>query len=317
MGQARWVRLYQLDEVDSGLELMPMAARRALDHVGKKVSLQVWKETSVDVRRRLTVLGSEPNVDVETVNRVLSGGSVATTPIETLRDPSPTAVPDEVRAAFGDTRPIPEATWSALSALDRYVLLKVAHKGRPERLERAYAEIVGQSAVSNHLEPSGGVRMVNVGDKPVTKRTATAETWVSCTRDALERLVKGDGPKGDVFGVARIAAIQAAKKTPDLIPLCHSLALTKVSVAFDVDDTASTLHIAVTVQANDRTGVEMEALTAASVAALTVYDMLKSIDKAMSIGPTRLVEKQGGRSGDFSRDNPGGLQSRDVSGEKP
>jgi cyclic pyranopterin phosphate synthase len=313
MRQARWVRLYQLDEVDFGLELMPMAARRALDHVGVKVSLQDWKGTPIDVRQRLTALGSETNVDAAAVRRVLDDAGVATTQLETLRDPSPTEVPDVVRAALGVSRPIPEATWSALSALDRYVLLKVAHKGRPERLERAYAEIVGQSALSNHLEPSGGVRMVNVGDKPVTKRTATAETWVSCTRDALERLINGDGPKGDVFGVARIAAIQAAKKTPDLIPLCHSLALTKVSVAFDVDETASTLHIAVTVQANDRTGVEMEALTAVSVAALTVYDMLKSIDKGMRIGPTQLVEKHGGRSGDFSRDK----QTSDASGARP
>jgi cyclic pyranopterin phosphate synthase len=188
-----------------------------------------------------------------------------------------------------------------LSVLDRYVLVKVAAKARPDRVARAYAEIVGQSAVSNHLEPGGGVRMVNVGEKPVTKRTATAETRVTVSPLALERLIKGDGPKGDVLGVARIAAIQAAKKTPDLIPLCHSLALTKVSVEFEVDQSSSGLRIAVTVQANDRTGVEMEALTAVSVAALTVYDMLKSVDKAMVIGPTRLMEKHGGRTGDFVR----------------
>ena len=301
IGQGVRVRLYRLDEVDAGLELLPMAARRALDHAGRKLSLQDWKQQPVTWRRHLAELGTEAVVDVPAVLRWLGEGALTTTEIEPRTDPAATAIPDAVRTAYGASRPIPEATWSALSPLDRYVLDKVAVKARPERLDRAYQEIVGQSAISNHLEPGGGVRMVNVGEKPVTKRTATAESWVKLSPDALERLVKGDGPKGDVFGVARIAAIQAAKKTPDLIPLCHTLALTKVSVDFDVDREACTLRIAVTVQANDRTGVEMEALTAVSVAALTVYDMLKSVDKAMVIGPTRLLEKQGGRSGDFSR----------------
>jgi cyclic pyranopterin phosphate synthase len=248
-------------------------------------------------------LGSEPSVDVASVRQLIEESGVPATEIDVSADPVATAIPGRVRAAFGAGRPIPEATWSALSPLDRYALVKVSVKARPDRLERAYQEIIGQSAVSNHLEPGGGVRMVNVGEKPVTKRTATAETWVKLSSDALERLVKGDGPKGDVFGVARIAAIQAAKKTPDLIPLCHNLALTKISVDFDVNREVSTLRIAVTVQANDRTGVEMEALTAVSVSALTVYDMLKSVDRAMVIGPTQLLEKQGGRTGDYSRES--------------
>lgn len=301
IGQARGVRIYQLDEVDSGLELLPMAARRALDHAGEKLSLQDWKAQPIGFRQHLTMLGSDVTVDVESVRGLLRAQLVPTTRIEPQADAPPLAPPESVRSAFGSDRPIPDSVWSALSPLDRYVLLKVAQKARPERLARAYGEIIGQSAISNHLEPSGGVRMVNVGEKPTTKRTATAETRVTVSPEALERLIKGDGPKGDVFGVARIAAIQAAKKTPDLIPLCHTLALTKVSVEFEVDKLGSALHISVTVQANDRTGVEMEALTAVSVAALTVYDMLKSIDKAMVIGPTQLMVKQGGRSGDFRR----------------
>lgn len=278
-----------------------MAARRALDHAGKKVSLRDWKQRPMAWRQQLVTLGSDAVVDVASVVRLVAEG-VPATDLEATGDPSPTVVPEAVRAAFGAERPIPEGTWSALSALDRYALAKVSVKARPERLERAYLEIIGQSAVSNHLEPTGGVRMVNVGEKPITPRTATAETRVKLSPDALERLVKGDGPKGDVFGVARIAAIQAAKKTSDLIPLCHTLALTKVSVEFDVDREASTLRIAVSVQANDRTGVEMEALTAVSVGALTVYDMLKSVDRAMVIGPTQLLAKHGGRSGDYSRE---------------
>lgn len=301
IGQVSRVRLYNLDEVDATLELLPMAARRALDHAGKKVSLRDWKAQPVAWRERLTNLGSESEVDAASVRSFLNETHVPTADLAAENDPPATTVPEAVRSAYGASRPIPEATWSALSALDRYALAKVAIKARPDRLERAYQEIIGQSAVSNHLEPGGGVRMVNVGEKPVTKRTATAETWVRLSPEALERLVKGDGPKGDVFGVARIAAIQAAKKTPDLIPLCHMLALTKISVEFDVDRSRSTLRIAVTVQANDRTGVEMEALTAVSVSALTVYDMLKSIDRGMVIGPTQLLEKQGGRTGDYAR----------------
>lgn len=299
--QGVWVHLYRFDEADDGLELLPMAARRALDHAGRKVTLAAWKTQPLAWRRRLVDLGSLSSVDVADVLALLETGNVPATPIDPVSDPSPASVPEAVTGAFGATRPIPGAVWSALSALDRYALAKASVKARPERLERVYREIVGQSAVSNHLEPSGGVRMVNVGDKPITKRTATAETWVQLSEEALERLVKGDGPKGDVFGVARIAAISAAKKTADLIPLCHTLALTKVSVEFDVEREASKLRIAVTVQANDRTGVEMEALTAVSVSALTVYDMLKSVDRTMVIGPTQLLEKHGGRTGDFSR----------------
>jgi cyclic pyranopterin phosphate synthase len=301
IGQAALVHLYRFDEVDAALDLLPMAARRALDHAGKKVSLGDWKQQPITWRQQLVILGSDSSVDASSVLQLLEHGRVPTTSIEACGDPVPTVIPDAVRVAFGASRPIPEATWSALSALDRYALVKVSVKARPERLDRAHQEIIGQSAVSNHLEPGGGVRMVNVGEKPISKRTATAETWVKLSPDALERLVKGDGPKGDVFGVARIAAIQAAKKTSDLIPLCHTLALTKVSVEFDVDREASKLRIAVNVQANDRTGVEMEALTAVSISALTVYDMLKSVDRAMVIGPTQLLEKQGGRTGDYSR----------------
>lgn len=296
------MRIYQLDEVDAGLELVPMAARRALDHAGKKVSLQDWKAQPVEWRRRLTELGSGLTVDAASVLQLLAEGAAPAAELEPQGDPPATEVPAVILSAFGENRPIPVATWCALSPLDRYALAKVATKARPDRVQRAYVEIVGQSAISNHLEPRGGVRMVNVGDKPVSKRTASAETRVTLSPNALERLVKGDGPKGDVFGVARIAAIQAAKKTSDLIPLCHVLALTKVSVEFEVFERENALRIVVTVQANDRTGVEMEALTAVSVAALTVYDMLKGVDRGIVIGPTQLLEKHGGRTGDFVRD---------------
>ena len=170
-----------------------------------------------------------------------------------------------------------------------------------ERLAQAYAEIIGQSAYSSHVAPEGGVRMVGVAGKPASLRRAEAESRVSMNAEAFERASNRDAPKGDVLGTARVAAIMAAKRTAELIPLCHPLSLTKVDVQLSLDAEARSVEVAVVVECFDRTGVEMEALTAASVAALTIYDMLKAFDRAMEIGPTRLTQKSGGRSGDFRR----------------
>ncbi|HEX3773891.1 MAG TPA: cyclic pyranopterin monophosphate synthase MoaC [Polyangiaceae bacterium] len=161
--------------------------------------------------------------------------------------------------------------------------------------------MVGQSALSTHLAPSGGARMVDVSQKPASLRQAIAETRVAMTQAAFTRVEQQSAPKGDVLGTARLAGIMAAKRTSELIPLCHPLALTKLSVELELDATSHAIVVRATVEAFDRTGVEMEALTAVSVAALTVYDMLKGIDRGMEIGPTRLLSKSGGRSGDFAR----------------
>ena len=146
--------------------------------------------------------------------------------------------------------------------------------------------------------------MVDVGDKPSTERLARAAATLRMAPGTLARLVAGDAPKGDVLAVARVAGIQAAKRTPELIPLCHHIALTAVEVRFAPDPDGERLHIEAVARCRDRTGVEMEALTAASVAALTVYDMLKAIDRDMSIEHTRLLEKSGGRSGRWLRADP-------------
>ena len=138
--------------------------------------------------------------------------------------------------------------------------------------------------------------MIDVREKPVTHRSATAEGVLRLAATTLDRLARGDTPKGDVLAVARIAGIQAAKRTPELIPLCHGVVLTSVEVRIDADLEAACLRIEATVRAVDRTGVEMEALTAVSVSALTLYDMLKGVDKTMSIEAIRLVEKTGGKS---------------------
>lgn len=142
--------------------------------------------------------------------------------------------------------------------------------------------------------------MVDVSAKAETVRTATAEGYVDMSADAFTALVEGSGPKGDVMAAARLAGIMAAKRTPDLIPLCHPLPITGVDVALTPDAASHRVKIEATVKVTGRTGVEMEALTAVSVTALTVYDMLKAVDKSMRIGGIRLVSKTGGKSGDYN-----------------
>jgi len=144
--------------------------------------------------------------------------------------------------------------------------------------------------------------MVDVGAKDDTLREAVARGEVRMRPETLQRLAAGDMPKGDVLATARIAGMMAAKRAPDLIPLCHPLLLTHVAVDARLDVATSTVQIEATVRTVGKTGVEMEALTAVSVAALTIYDMCKAIDREMQIGAIRLVRKSGGRSGDFVND---------------
>jgi cyclic pyranopterin phosphate synthase len=151
-----------------------------------------------------------------------------------------------------------------------------------------------------HLDEHGRARMVDVGGKPVSARVAVARGVVAMQPATLQRLLTGAAEKGDVLAVARVAAIQAAKKTPELIPLCHAVQLTSIEVVF-AHDPAGRLEIEARVHALDRTGAEMEALTAVAVAALTVYDMLKAVDRAMTIERIALHEKSGGQSGHFVR----------------
>ncbi len=139
--------------------------------------------------------------------------------------------------------------------------------------------------------------MVDVGAKDITERLARAEARVTMETSTMQALQQGNTPKGDVLGTARIAGIQAAKQTPSLIPLCHAIALTNVEVRFELLD--ESVRVETTARCRDRTGVEMEAMVAASVAALTIYDMLKAVDRAMTIEGVRLLEKSGGRSGHY------------------
>lgn len=148
-----------------------------------------------------------------------------------------------------------------------------------------------------HLNARGEAHMVDVSAKADTVREASAEATLTMRPETLAMIVQGEAPKGDVLAVARVAGIQAAKRTAELIPLCHPLPLSSVSIAFDPDAARGILRLTATCRTSGKTGVEMEALTAASVAALTVYDMVKAVERGMVIQSVRLLEKKGGKSG--------------------
>ena len=151
-----------------------------------------------------------------------------------------------------------------------------------------------------HLDAQGNAHMVDVSEKDVTSRSATAKALVEMLPATLSLILEGKAKKGDVVATARIAGIMAAKKTHELIPLCHPLMISKVTVDFAPDTASSTIEVTATVKVEGKTGVEMEALTACSVAALTLYDMCKAVDRGMKITNLRLVEKAGGKSGHFT-----------------
>jgi cyclic pyranopterin phosphate synthase len=151
----------------------------------------------------------------------------------------------------------------------------------------------------SHLDEKGEARMVDVTDKAVTQRTARAEGFIAMAPATLALIEKGEAKKGDVLAAARIAGIMAAKRTHELIPLCHPLAITKVAMEFEPCRAPAGIRVAAEVKVAGQTGVEMEALTAVTVACLTIYDMLKAADKAMTIENVRLLEKTGGRSGTY------------------
>lgn len=155
----------------------------------------------------------------------------------------------------------------------------------------------------SHIDSAGHAQMVDVGDKQISQRRAVARSYVTMAEPTLAMIVEGSHSKGDVLAVARIAGIQAAKKTSEWIPLCHPLLLTYIAVDLSPEPDRLRVKIEATAALAGQTGVEMEALTAASAAALTLYDMCKAVDKAMIIGPTFLLKKSGGKSGDWTNDN--------------
>ena len=152
-----------------------------------------------------------------------------------------------------------------------------------------------------HLDSKGQAQMVDVGAKEISQRIARAQAVITMQPETLSMITEGKHKKGDVFAVARIAGIQAAKKCPDLIPLCHPLMLSSVKVEIEADASMNQVKVTAICKLAGKTGVEMEALTAASITALTIYDMCKAVDKGMTISQIQLLEKSGGKSGDWSR----------------
>ena len=161
-------------------------------------------------------------------------------------------------------------------------------------------QIPPTSPTLTHLDDQGRAKMVDVGWKPVTDREAVARGSVQMQPQTLRLIMEGQVKKGDVFTIAQLAGIMGAKRTPELIPLCHPLPLNKINVDLEADETNSQIHITATASTSGKTGVEMEALTAVTVAALSVYDMCKAVDRGMQIGSVRLVSKRGGQSGDIN-----------------
>jgi cyclic pyranopterin phosphate synthase len=206
-----------------------------------------------------------------------------------------------VREQLDVDRALSTTSWAELEPLERWAFVKVAESKRPERVRLVFDEIVGSHQGLTHLNESGEAHMVATSNKPLTLRRAVAKSQITMSGEAYRALIEGNAPKGDVLSVARIAGIMAAKQTAQLIPLCHPIHLTAVDVCLEPSAEEPRVDVRTEVTAVDRTGVEMEAMVAASVAALTVYDMLKAVDRKMVVGPTVLIEKSGGKSGEFRR----------------
>jgi cyclic pyranopterin phosphate synthase len=300
---------FAFEEPNAGLELLPLAARRALDVAGIALSLEAWRGLSLDERRALIAAGTAEVVAPTGVERLLARARPAPDRITPRADP--VDLPEELTLELPALRVELERAWPAFTPLERYALVKLVKSKKADpgeravRLERACAELLRPTATRlTHLTAEGDAHMVDVGQKPATLRRGVARAFVRMQPETLAALIDGRTPKGDVLAVARIAGIQAAKRTPDLIPLCHTVHLTGVEVALETRAEPPGVAVTATAKAFDRTGVEMEALVAASTAALTLYDMLKAIDRGMSITDLELVAKSGGRSGEFRREEP-------------
>jgi cyclic pyranopterin phosphate synthase len=290
--------IYEIDEADVSLSLVPLAGRRALDRAGRKLPLAGWTSLAGSDRRKLIELGAADEIDVGAVREIVARSNVPAEEIDALSDPNPARAPQGVIAALGG-RPLDDDLWQSLTPLDRYAFSKLVTRGKTETIPRLYDELARRPKRPTHLDSKGEARMVSVGEKAVTARRAIATATVRMEAATLAAITTGGVAKGDVFGTARIAGILAAKRTQELIPLCHSVALTRVDVIFEVG--VSEVRIRALAEALDRTGVEMEAMVAASVAALTIYDMCKGIDRWMSVTAVELDEKEGGRSGRLVR----------------
>jgi cyclic pyranopterin phosphate synthase len=291
------VVIYDFEGLDDTLEYVPLAARRLLDLGGRKLSLAGWQSLRVEDRWQLARAGASEQAALDAI-AVAERATPAPTPVEPVPEASGIQPPSDLVDALGAGRPLDEGRWQRLGAMDQYALVKCASK--PEKLARAYDEIVRSVSLS-HLTGEGAAHMVDIGAKATTARKAVASARVRTTQEVLAAISGGRAAKGDVLGTARVAGILAAKRTPELIPLCHPVQTTHATVDFEMDLPQGTIVVHATVEAIDRTGVEMEAMTAAAIASLTVYDMIKSADRWATIEAVQLESKSGGKSGAVSR----------------
>jgi len=294
--------VYAFEAIEEDLPFLPLAARRVLDLLGRKMSLEAWLSLPAGHRQLLVRAGTETRVD-ESVAAVVDAAKPAPLAVPVVAEPDGSAPPVALVTALlasHPARPLDAARWRALRPLDRYSLCKST--GRPDKLARAYDEIVGSAGPAlTHLTSSGEAHMVDVGEKAETSRRAVASACVRTTRETVAAIAAGTLAKGDVLAVARVAGILAAKRTPELVPLCHPVRTTSAAVELVLDVERGEVRVRATVEAMDRTGVEMEAMVAASVASLTVYDMIKSADRWATIESVRLEAKSGGKSGEVER----------------
>ncbi|MBM4375752.1 MAG: cyclic pyranopterin monophosphate synthase MoaC [Deltaproteobacteria bacterium] len=290
--------VFAFEGMGDDLDLVPLAARRALDVAGIKVSLAGWRALPLEVRRRLVREGTSAQVAPEVVRALASGATPPPAPLAPLDEATLEPCDEDAQRLLGAKRPLAEH-WRGLPPLRRFALRHLARRGDAERIARAYDELVAPALT--HLDAKGQAHMVDVGEKAAAHRVAIATASVRMSPSTAALVAAHGGPKGDVLATARIAGLLAAKRTSELIPLCHPIALTRVSVELDVDVEAGLVRVNARAETRDRTGVEMEALTAASIAALTVYDMVKGVERGATIEHVVLTEKSGGRSGAYRR----------------
>lgn len=283
------MRIYRFEGIDESLPLLPLAARRALDAAGLKVGLRAWQGLPLEQRRILVEQGGAAEPDVDAVHAAVAGANPVAEPID----------PDDFSRLAEPPDPTLADAWPELDSLARFALAHLVKRGDRRRFSEARQEICGSLT---HLDETGAARMVDVGEKAITHRVAVAQARVRMRPQTAAMVRDHSGPKGDVLATARLAGIMASKRTPELIPLCHGIALTKAKVSFDIDVEAGLVTILARTEARDRTGVEMEAMVAASLSALTIYDMLKAVERDMVIEEVVLLEKTGGKSGRFVRE---------------
>lgn len=286
--------VFRFEKIGEDLPIMPYAVRRLLDLSGLHLSLAAWEKLPIGRRRALVEEGARP-VPSGGVEDLLQGADPPATSVPKRCMENDPAKLQEVRNALGTSRPLTDAVWARLSPLARYAFLKNAAK--TEKLPSIYDEVVGHGLT--HLDPHGEAHMVSVEAKAVSARRAVAAAEVHLSEEVRRHIREGRVPKGDVLATARIAGIMAAKRTHELIPLCHPIAISGVEVSLSF--TPLGVEVTAEVRAIDRTGVEMEALVAASTAALTIYDMVKSLDRWATVQSLRLLQKEGGRSGNVVR----------------